>query len=49
VQKLIGIMGMERVAQIFRKQMATGRQRGNYYRDVVHYFNLYFDKYATRA
>ena len=49
VQKLIRIMGIERVAQIFRKQMMTGRQRGNYYRDVAHYFTLYFDKYAAYA
>lgn len=49
VQKLIGILGIERVAAIFRKQMATGRQRGNYYPDVVNYFNLYFNKYASNA
>ncbi len=49
VQELIRIMGMERVATIFRKQMATGRQRGNYYPDVVHYFNLYFNKYVSPA
>jgi hypothetical protein len=49
VQRIICIMGIERVAQIFRKQMVTGRQRGNYYRDVAHYFTLYFNKYATHA
>ncbi|MEK7515476.1 MAG: hypothetical protein AAB555_00880 [Patescibacteria group bacterium] len=49
VQKLIGILGIERVAAIFRKQMVTGRQRGNYYPDVVNYFNLYFNKYASNA
>ena len=46
VRKVIGILGIERMASIFRKQMATGRQRGNYYPDVANYFNLYFDKYA---
>lgn len=49
VQKLIRILGIERMAAIFRKQMVTGRQRGNYYPDVVNYFNLYFDKYASHA
>lgn len=49
VQKLIHILGIERMAAIFRKQMVTGRQRGNYYPDVVNYFNLYFDKYASHA
>ena len=46
VQKVIRIMGIERVATIFRKQMVTGRQRGNYYPDVANYFNLYFDRYV---
>lgn len=49
VQKLIEIIGMEKVAKIFRKQMITGRQRGNYYPDVANYFNLYFNKYASHA
>lgn len=49
VQELIRILGMECVAQIFRKQMVTGRQRGNYYPETAHYFNLYFDKYAIHA
>ena len=49
VQKIISIMGIDRVAEIFRKQMVTGRQRGNYYPDVAHYFNLYFNKYAAHA
>ncbi|MDO8522103.1 MAG: hypothetical protein Q7S08_02330 [bacterium] len=46
VQKLIRILGMEKVAQIFRKQMVTGRQRGNYYPETAHYFTLYFNKYV---
>ena len=49
VQKLIHIIGIERVATIFRKQMVMGRQRGNYYPDVANYFNLYFNKYAAHA
>lgn len=49
VQELIKILGMEEVAKIFRKQMITGRQRGNYYPETAHYFSLYFDKYAPHA
>ena len=49
VQELIRILGIGRMAQIFRKQMVTGRQRGNYYPDVAHYFMLYFNKYAPHA
>ena len=44
VQKIIGIMGMERVATIFRKQI--NRPRKNYRPEVSHYFSLYFNKYA---
>ena len=49
VQRLIRILGMEKAAQIFRKQMITGRQRGNYHRKTRHYFNLYFNKYVDVA
>ena len=49
VQEMIRILGMGRVAEIFRKQMVTGRQRGNYYPEVAHYFNLYFNKYVGVA
>lgn len=47
VQEIIRIMGMERVAEIFRKQV--NRPRKNYRSEVSHYFNLYFDKYAAHA
>jgi len=47
VQALIRILGMNKVAQIFRKQMSTGRQRGNYYPEVARYFTLYFDTHAS--
>lgn len=49
VQKLTSILGIENVARIFRKQMVTGRQRGNYYPEVANYFGLYFDKYVKVA
>lgn len=49
VQELFRIVGVERAAKIFRKQMVTGRQRGNYKKRVRHYFNLYFDKHVQTA
>ncbi len=47
VQKVIGILGVSRVAEIFRKQVS--RPRKNYRPEVAHYFRLYFDKYAIPA
>ncbi len=47
VQALIKIMGIKKVAKIFRaksKPSPIGRQ--NYRAEVKHYFNLYFNKYA---
>ena len=49
VQELIKIFGMTKTAHIFRRQMATGRQKGNYYPETAHYFDLYFNKYAPHA
>ena len=46
VQEMIRIIGIERVALIFRKQMVTGRQRGNYHKKTRHYFSLYFGRHA---
>ena len=48
-QELIRILGMEKIARIFYKQLRTGRQRGNYYPDVINYFTLYFKKYVPHA
>jgi len=47
VQKLIKILGMQRVAKIFRqksKPSKIGRQ--NYRPEIKHYFQLYFNKHA---
>ena len=47
VQTLIKILGIKKVAKIFRtksKKSKVGRQ--NYREEVIHYFNLYFNKYA---
>lgn len=45
VQTLIKIAGIKKVAEIFRKQ--TVGPRLNYYPQIIHYFKLYFDKYAN--
>ena len=46
VQELIRILSMERVAEIFRKQMVTGRQKGNYRKSTREYFAEYFNKHV---
>ena len=47
VQEMIKILGMNKVAEIFRrksKPSAMGRQ--NYRSEIIHYFGMYFDKYV---
>lgn len=44
VQKLIKILGIKKMAEIFRKQ--TSGFRMNYDVKTKNYFNLYFKKYA---
>lgn len=47
VRELINLLGMQKVAKIFReksKKSKAGRQ--NYCSEVISYFNLYFNKYA---
>ena len=44
-QKLISILGIKKIAEIFREQVA--RKRKNYRKEVVNYFRLYFDKHAS--
>ncbi len=46
VQELIRIIGIERTADIFRKQIAGPRL--NYRPEVMNYFKLYFNKYARQ-
>jgi len=46
VQELFDILGIKRVAEIFREQTAPERMRCNYRSDIKHYFNLYFNKHA---
>lgn len=44
VQKLIKLLGIRRVAEIFRKE--TSRKRTNYGKMTTNFFNLYFSKHA---
>lgn len=46
VKKLIEILGVKRVAEIFREQTGPHRIRVNYYPEITHYFNLYFNAHA---
>jgi len=41
--KLIKLMGMERVAEIFYKQIS--RKRKNYSKKTENYFRLFFERY----
>jgi hypothetical protein len=44
VKKLSSILGIKRVAEIFRKQIRG--KRVNYDPKIMNYFILYFEKYA---
>ena len=44
VQEVIRILGIKRVAEIFRED--AFRERTNYRDDVRYYFDLYFKKHA---
>ena len=46
VQKLIRILGIKKMARIFRVETASKRKRGNYYPDVLNFFRLYFRRHA---
>lgn len=46
VQILIKILGIKKVAKIFREQTSSKRMRINYDLKVKHYFTLYFKEYA---
>ena len=48
VQEMIKILGMEKVAKIFREQTSPDRMRCNYRPEIANYFKLYFQKYAQR-
>jgi|SRR6185312_1957958 len=47
VRRLIDIMGIETVANIFKKQISTSnRRKNNYHELVANYFQLYFKRHA---
>ena len=46
VKTLFKLLGIDRVAEIFYNQI--NRKRVNYYPQVIHFFDLYFQKYAHR-
>lgn len=49
VQEMIKILGMQKVAEIFRKKSIPSEMgRQNYRQDVIHYFNLYFNKHLAQ-
>lgn len=45
IKQLLGIVGIKKVAEIFY-QATQNRQRMNYSEEIVHYFTLYFKRYA---
>lgn len=45
VQEIIRILGIERTAEIFNKQI--NQRRINYDAKILNYFKLYFSKYAA--
>jgi len=45
VRKFIALLGIERVAAIFRSQIK--RKRINYDPKILNYFKLYFEKHAA--
>lgn len=45
VRELIKLLGIKETAKIFREH-TTNRMRINYRPEIVHYFRLFFNKYA---
>jgi len=49
VQELIRILGMKKVAKIFRDRSKLSKMgRQNYRPEVKYYFTLYFNKYVSQ-
>ena len=50
VQGMIKILGMKKTAKIFReKSTPSPMGRQNYRPEIVHYFNLYFNKHVGQT
>ena len=48
VQEMIKILGMEKVASIFRQNSTPDKfGRQNYRSEIKHYFNLFFNKHLN--
>ena len=43
-KELIGILGIKKTAEIFKKE--SNKKRSNFFPEVKNYFTLYFNKYA---
>ncbi|OGI59731.1 hypothetical protein A2814_00240 [Candidatus Nomurabacteria bacterium RIFCSPHIGHO2_01_FULL_38_19] len=49
VQEMIKILGLSRVADIFRKKSIPSEMgRQNYRPEIINYFNLYFNKHLLQ-
>ena len=49
VQKMIKILGMKKVATIFRRKSIPSKMgRQNYRSEIIRYFNLYFNKHVRQ-
>lgn len=49
VQEMIKILGMRKVAEIFRtKSTPSEMGRQNYRPEIINYFNLYFNKHLAQ-
>lgn len=49
IKQLIDIMGIDRLAAIFKKQItASNRRRNNYHELVLNFFQLYFSRHASK-
>lgn len=46
VKEIISILGVQKTADIFEKQIH--QKRCNYRPEIANYFKLYFNKYASR-
>lgn len=49
VQEMIGILGIQRVAEIFRYKSTPDKfGRQNYRPEIIHYFNMYFNRHIPQ-
>jgi hypothetical protein len=49
VKRLFDVLGTDRVAAIFYRQIKASNRRKNNYKELVsHYFQLYFSRHAKR-